>query len=422
MNAKDRQYGFQGGEFQIEGCRASDLAAAHQTPLYVYSTSVLLDRVRRLKKVMQGIDSSIFFAMKANPAQKLLKLLHQEGIGVDLVSAGEMARAERAGVPFSKMVFSGVGKTAEELETAIDRKIHSINVESTSEFAVLEKIATLRNATPLVALRFNPDVNPKTHPYISTGLRENKFGLTRREILALLKSNPKTACRVQGLSLHIGSQIQTLKPFDDAIRKAIELADEIEKKKLGRITFLDLGGGLAIPYDGKKVPSIEDYGKLLQKHFGPRSKNHGRFHIGLEPGRSLVAECGSLVTRVLYRKDREGKHFLILDAGMNDFMRPALYQSYHGIHSAKKRSGKTEKIDLVGPVCESSDCFAKNRVMPRGISEGELIVIRDVGAYGMSMANDYNGRPLPPEIWVDGSKQIVGRKRGKISDFWRDET
>lgn len=422
MNTKDRQYGFHNGSFQVEGCSVADLAKTYQTPLYVYSTSLLLDRARRLKKAMQGIDHSIFFAMKANPAQQVLKLLQGEGIGVDLVSAGEMARAERAGVPPGMMVFSGVGKTIEELETAIDRKIHSINVESVSEFATLEKIAIRKNAQPLVALRFNPDVNPKTHPYISTGLRENKFGLTKREIIALLKSHPNTACRVEGLSLHIGSQIKTLKPFHDAILKAIELADEIEKKKLGRITFLDLGGGLAISYDGKKVPSIEDYGKLLQKHFGKKSKNHGRFQIGLEPGRSLVAECGTLVTRVLYRKDREGKHFLILDAGMNDFMRPALYQSYHTIHSAQKRTGKTEKIDLVGPVCESSDCFAKNRVMPQGIEEGELIVIRDVGAYGMSMANGYNGRPLPPEIWVDDKKVVVGRRRGKVADFWRDET
>jgi diaminopimelate decarboxylase len=313
-------------ELCSDGIRLSAIAKKLGTPVYVYNAQAFLEPLKALKKGLRSIDHLICFAVKSNSSLAILRMLARAGAGMDLVSGGELYRAEKAGVPKDRIVFSGVGKTADEIEAALRSGIFSFNVESLPELNLINEVALKKGKVAHVALRFNPDVNAKTHPYISTGLKKNKFGLNRQEILALLPELKRLrGISLRGISIHIGSQLLSLKPLEESFAKLKELTLEIEKKLGQPIHFLDLGGGVGIAYEaGKgKSPSIEKYCALITKHFGPRSGFQSK-KIVLEPGRILCGNSGVLLSKVLYRKERSSKDFLIIDAGMNDLLRPAL--------------------------------------------------------------------------------------------------
>lgn len=419
---------YKNGKLGVEGLALDELAREFGTPLYVYSEQAFLDPVRRLRESMSEIQPLICFAVKANSNISVLRALAQEDVGMDLVSIGEMKRALIAGVDTTKIVFSGVGKARAEIEEALKYKIHSFNAESLPELELLSQVARERNTRVRVALRFNPDVNPKTHPYISTGLKRNKFGLNRSEIVAVAKETLKKnglldSIDLRGLSIHIGSQILSLKPFDEAFLKVKELALELDEILADPLEFLDLGGGLGIGYGKENPQTIENYAKIVLKHFGKKSDIFGRFKILFEPGRTIAGNAGVLVSKVLFRKTRKEKDFLILDAAMNDLMRPALYQSHHEIVpvDAKQARGRKRKVDIVGPVCESADCFGEARVLPASLSEGDYVAVLSSGAYGMSMASNYNTRNRPAEVLVRKGKAKLIRRRENFEDQIRTE-
>lgn len=414
---------FKNGELTSEGVPLEQLAKEHGTPLYVYSENALLDPIRRLKKVLSEIKPLICFAVKANSNLSILKVLAAEEVGMDLVSIGELRRALHAGVRPEKIVFSGVGKSISEISEAIKYPLHSFNAESVPELELINEVAGKHKKRAKVALRFNPDVNPKTHPYISTGLKQNKFGLNRDEIITIAKHAAKKYPNVdfRGLSIHIGSQILTLNPFKEAFQKIKDLAIELDETLPEPLEFLDLGGGLGIGYKNEKPQTIENYGKLVLKFFGKKSDVFGRYRILFEPGRTVAGNAGVLISRVLYRKKRKNKDFLILDAAMNDLMRPALYQSYHEIVPLRKFSGKKRKVDVVGPVCESADCFGTGRLLPEKITSNDFVAILSAGAYGMSMASNYNTRNRPAEALVKQGVARIIRRRESFEDLIRLE-
>ncbi|MBS1963437.1 MAG: diaminopimelate decarboxylase [Bdellovibrionales bacterium] len=410
---------YRDGILSAEEVALTELAEKFGTPTYVYSKEAFLAPLRDLERGLAGLDHLVCFAVKANSNLSVLKLLAEAGAGMDLVSGGELRRALRAGADPGKLVFSGVGKSLAEIDEGLAHPLHSFNVESVVELKLLSDRAKAAGKRARVALRFNPDVDPKTHPYISTGLKKNKFGLQRAEILALLKRHEFAGVRIAGLSIHIGSQILSLSPFEDAFKKTKRMVGEIESILGSPLEFLDLGGGLGIPYRNEKPPSIEAYTKLIRKHFGPKSEIDGRYRILLEPGRTIAGNSGVLLSRVLYRKPRKTKDFVIVDAGMNDLVRPALYGSYHEIVpvEAARGKGKRRKCDVVGPVCESSDCFASDRPLADRIEGGDLVAFLSAGAYGMSMASQYNTRGRPAEVLVDGEGYRLIRKRETFEDL-----
>ncbi|MBC7384916.1 MAG: diaminopimelate decarboxylase [Cryobacterium sp.] len=407
-------FGYRRGTFSAEKVSLSKLAEEFGTPLYVYSKAAFSEPFNQLTQALGDVPHLLCFAVKANSNLSVLAHLAKIGAGMDLVSSGELKRALRAGSASSKIVFSGVGKTRSEIEEALAASIFSFNVESISELSLLSECAMAVGKTARVALRFNPDVDAQTHPYISTGLKENKFGLDRSEILKIGSQKAKyPGVEISGLSIHIGSQILSLSPFEDAFIKTKRMAAELEKKLGHPLSFLDLGGGVGITYDREKPPTIAAYAKLITKHFGSKSDLKSRYRILLEPGRMFAGNAGVLLSRVLHRKPRKGKDFVIVDAGMNDLARPALYGSYHGILPVEKSRGlgKQSKCDIVGPVCESSDCFAKSRKFPDRLRAGDLIAFLSTGAYGMTMASEYNTRSRPAEILVDqGHYELVRRR------------
>jgi diaminopimelate decarboxylase len=411
------------GELQVDGIAVKEIAKKFGTPVYVYSADAFLKPLQRFQSGLKTIDHLICFAVKSNSNIAILKMLAKAGAGMDLVSGGELFRAQAAGVPSQRIVFSGVGKTRSEIAQALEVGIFSFNVESLPELELINEVALGKNRVADVALRFNPDVNAKTHPYISTGLKKNKFGLNRREILQLLpKISQLQAIRIRGISIHIGSQLMSLKPIEEAFIKLKALVEEIEPHVGEPLRFLDLGGGLGISYQsqGSRPPQIEKYCALILKHFG-KWKTSAPKKIVLEPGRVLSGNAGILVTEVLFRKKREKKDFLIIDAGMNDLLRPALYGSAHDMIPLRKTPGLMIKTDIVGPVCESSDCFATDRRFPAKIKAGDWIAVLSAGAYGFSMASSYNSRPKPPEVLVQHGQIKVIRKRETYDDLVRGE-
>jgi diaminopimelate decarboxylase len=416
-------FSYRDGTLSAEEVSLSEIAERFGTPTYVYSKRAFLDPFRKISAGLAGMDHLICFAVKANPNLSILRLLATEGAGMDLVSSGELKRALRAGCPPERIVFSGVGKTTAEIDEGLSYPLHSFNVESLAELKQINERAKSAGKRATVALRFNPDVDPKTHPYISTGLKKNKFGLQRAEILSLLKRHDFQGIQVAGLSIHIGSQILSLAPFADAFAKTRRLAAEIEAIRGESLRFIDLGGGLGISYRNERPPTIEAYTKLIRKYFGPNSDAAGRFRILLEPGRTIAGNAGVLLSRVLYRKPRKAKDFVIVDAGMNDLIRPALYGSYHEIVPVAENhgKGKVRKCDIVGPVCESSDCFASSRPFADRIGSGDLVAFLSAGAYGMSMASSYNTRPRPAEVMVDRGGYRLIRKRETFEDLIQNE-
>ncbi|MGH9512999.1 MAG: diaminopimelate decarboxylase [Terriglobales bacterium] len=396
------------------------IARRFGTPLYVYSESAIRQRVQAFERAFRNAPHTICYSVKANSNLSILKLLAKTGCGFDVVSGGELARVMRVDKKTARrVVFSGVGKTREELLAAIRAGILLFNLESESELSVLADCASRLRRTAQIAFRVNPDVPAKTHPYISTGLQKHKFGIPIGEARGLYaKASASKHLKVAGVSVHIGSQITDMKPFAAAMERVAELVRELRSDG-HKIDYVDAGGGLGISYeygsDGFEN-SVTDYAQALLRPL----RNLG-VHFLLEPGRSIVGPAGVLLTRVLYKKRNGSKQFLVVDAGMNDLIRPSLYQAHHEIVAANRGDKLPPEIaDVVGPVCETGDFFARDREVP-AVGEGDLLAILDTGAYGMALASNYNTRPRPAEVLVEGKTAKIIRRRETIADLVRQE-
>ena len=405
------------GVLHAEDLPLEEIAREVGTPSYVYARATLTRHIRVLREAFAAGPHLVCYSVKANSNLALLKLLHDEGCGFDIVSGGELERVRKATRNRSRsVVFSGVGKTRDEMAEALRAGILQFNIESEEELEALDQVASEMGVAAPFALRVNPDVDPRTHRYIATGLKTSKFGVPFEEAIRLYRRSRRMKGVVaRGLDCHIGSQLTETGPVRAALAKVAGLYRQLREERFD-LQYLDVGGGLGITYHGEEPPSPEEYGKVVLAAV----KDTGATVI-LEPGRVLVGNAGILLTRVLYRKVTESRTFVIVDAGMNDLLRPALYEAHHEVHPVRQRRGKETVVDLVGPVCESSDVLAKERrlVLPR---PGDLFAVMSAGAYGMSMASTYNSRPRPAEVLVDGGSFRVIRKRERYEDLWRGET
>ena len=401
-----KYFSYKQQKLHCESLNLEKLAKRYGTPFYVYSSQSLQIQFSRLAQEFANLDHLICFSVKANPNHAILKKFFRLGAGADVVSGGELTRALAAGCLPENIIFSGVGKTRDEITLAIKTGILQFNVESEQELELIAKIAGQLKCRACIAVRVNPDVDAKTHPYISTGLKENKFGVDAKLALALYqRAKIERWLDIAGIDCHIGSQITELAPYDAAFSQLRELILEIRKSGI-HLKTVDLGGGLGIRYHDEKEINPKAYAQLVKKYFGDLG-----LRILLEPGRFLVGHAGALVTTVLFTKESShGKYFTIVDAGFNDFKRPALYQAYHEIVPLRQTSKSRVVMDVVGPVCETTDIFARDRrIIPQ--KSGDILAILDVGAYGAAMACFYNSRPLPLEILVNGKTHRVVRQR-----------
>ena len=398
-------------ELCVESVPLSRIAAEFGTPCYVYSHAALTAAYQSFDSAFAERDHLICYAVKANSSLAILNLFARLGAGFDIVSGGELARVLAAGGDAKKVVFSGVGKTADEMRQALEAGILCFNVESESELERLDKVAGEMGQRAPVSLRVNPDVDPKTHPYISTGLKGNKFGIAYTDAVRLYcKARDLPHLDVVGIDCHIGSQITEVTPFADALDKILLLIDALAKEGIA-IHHLDLGGGLGICYSDETPPPVADYADTLLEKLADRN-----FKILLEPGRALVGNAGLLLTKVEYLKHGETKNFALVDAAMNDLMRPALYDAYHAILPVKENTGVTQRYEIVGPVCESGDFLGHDRHLH--LAEGDLLAVMSAGAYGMSMSSNYNTRPRAAEIMVQKNNTHLIREREKISQLF----
>ena len=407
MNA----FTFKNGELHAENIALSQIASEFNTPCYVYSKAALTKAFTNFKAGLVDTNHLICFAVKANPNIAILNLFAKLGAGFDIVSGGELSRVLAAGGDPQKIVFSGVGKTADEMRAALNANIFCFNVESASELVRLNKVAGEMGKIAPVSLRVNPNVDAKTHPYISTGLKNNKFGVAFEdaiEVYTQAANMPNIA--VHGVDCHIGSQITELAPFIEALDLILGLVDSLEAKDI-HISHIDLGGGIGITYADETPPEFSVYAKAILAKVAKRNVK-----LLFEPGRALVGNAGVILTKVEYIKHTESKNFAIVDAAMNDLMRPALYDAYHDIQAVNPRAGKTTKYEIVGPVCESGDFLGHDREL--NLQEGDLLAIMSAGAYGMSMASNYNTRGRAAEIMVDGDDEHVIRQREKVTDLF----
>ncbi|EAP82632.1 diaminopimelate decarboxylase [Sulfitobacter sp. EE-36] len=411
---------YRDGALLAEDVAISEIAAAVGTPFYVYSTATLLRHFKAFDDALDGMDHLVCYAMKANSNQAVLKTLAQAGAGMDVVSAGEYLRAKAAGVPGDKIVFSGVGKTVSEIRLALEGGIRQFNVESEPEMEVLDAVARSMDKVAPITIRVNPDVDAKTHAKIATGKSENKFGIPiarAREVYRMAAAMP--GLEVVGIDVHIGSQLTDLTPFELAYQKVAELTEQLRADG-HTIRRLDLGGGLGIPYERSNAapPLPTDYGAMVQKTLG-----HLGCEIEIEPGRLIAGNAGLMVSEVIYVKSGEGRDFLIIDGAMNDLIRPAMYEAHHDIIPVVEAEAGAEQqpYDIVGPVCESGDTFAKQRMMPK-LAAGDLVAFRSAGAYGAVMASEYNSRALIPEVLVHGDQFAVIRRRPTFDEMINRDT
>jgi diaminopimelate decarboxylase len=434
---------YRDGRLHCEDVDLARVAREFGTPLYVYSAETILDHYRRLDAALPELDHLICYAVKANSTRAILKLLAQAGAGFDIVSGGELFRVLAAGGDAARCTFAGVGKSIEEIEYALEQCVYSFNVESEAELECIDRIAGAKHLRARIALRANPDVDPHTHEYISTGLRENKFGIALDRIAAVYARAAKMRnIDIVGVQMHIGSQIIETQPFVDAINKIAPLVLELKAKY--EIEFFSIGGGVGIVYESSFTSGSSDWWDSSTRLRSPRrptarqaSKSLSiqqyvdailpplrelKLRILLEPGRLLVGNAGVLLTRIRYIKRTGQKKFAIVDAGMNDLIRPSLYHSFHEIVPVEEpsKSKNAEKIDIVGPVCETGDFFALDREMPE-VRDGGLLAIMSAGAYGFVMASNYNSRPLPAEALVRGDKFALIRKRQTWEDLIGNE-
>ncbi|MDO9313470.1 MAG: diaminopimelate decarboxylase [Burkholderiaceae bacterium] len=414
------QVAYRGDRLMLEGCAVTDLAASFGTPLYAYSRSAMLSALSAYQQALEGRDHLICYAVKANSSLAVLQTFAQAGCGFDIVSAGELSRVLAAGAQPSKVVFSGVGKTRAEMRQALDAGVMCFNVESEAELETLSSVATQAGLMARISLRVNPDVDAKTHPYISTGLKGNKFGIAHERAVAVYAhAAALPGIEVVGIDCHIGSQITEISPYLDAVDRVLDLVEAIEATGL-RLHHLDLGGGLGITYTDEKPPSAGDLiGALLQRI---EARGHGHRKLMFEPGRSLVGNAGVLVAEVLYLKpsdDHDGKNFCIVDAAMNDLMRPAMYEAWMRIVPCRLRDEAPVTYDVVGPVCESGDWLGRDRAL--AVHAGDHLAVLSAGAYGMSMASNYNTRGRAAEVMVSGAESWLIRERETPAELFRGE-
>ncbi len=406
---------YKNGELCCEDVPLSGIARRVGTPFYVYSSNTLVNHFRAFDSAFSGVPRIICYALKSNSNGALLRLLGREGAGADIVSGGELFRALRAGVAPGKIVYAGVGKRRDEIEYALRTGILMFNVESGEELQALNEVAGEMRVKARIALRVNPNIDPRTHAYISTGLKENKFGIPIEEALEHYQTARALAhVEIVGVHHHIGSQITEVGPFVEAIEKVAGLVTELRAEGMN-IKYIDIGGGLGITYKDETPPQPRDLASAI------RSRIPGDCTLVLEPGRAIVGNAGVLVTTALYRKDSGAKRFLIVDAGMNDLIRPSLYEAYHEIKPVVKTEAAEHAVfDVVGPICESGDFLAKDREIPV-VKKGELLAVMSAGAYGFSMASNYNSRPRAAEVMVRGGEYVVVRERETYDDLVRGE-
>jgi diaminopimelate decarboxylase len=399
-----------------EDVPVADIASAHGTPLYIYSRATIERHWHAFNNAVSKHDHLICYAVKANSNLGVLSVLAKLGSGFDIVSKGELSRVIEAGGDTTKVVFSGVGKTSDEIRFALQQNIMCFNVESDAELDRINSVAGQLGVKAPISIRINPDVDAKTHPYISTGLKANKFGIARDDALRVYKrAAAMPNLKVQGMDCHIGSQLTEITPFVDALERLLALIDELAEHNI-MISHLDVGGGLGVPYKDETPPHPFEYAAAMSE------KMQGREHLKLilEPGRAIAANAGILVTEVEYLKQGEEKSFAIVDAAMNDLLRPALYSAWQAIIPVQPRLDiGAQKYDVVGPVCETGDFLGKDRDL--AIVPGDFLAVRSAGAYGFVMASNYNSRCRPAEIMVDKTQTIVVRERENLEDLWKGE-
>ncbi|MCU9836599.1 diaminopimelate decarboxylase [Ruegeria sp. WL0004] len=411
---------YRDGALYAEDVPLTDIAAAVGTPFYVYSTATLLRHFQLFDEALEGTDHLVCYAMKAASNQAILRTLAQAGAGMDVVSMGEYLRAKAAGVPGEKIVFSGVGKTAEEIRVALEGGVRQFNVESEPEMEAINAVALSLGKVAPITIRVNPDVDAKTHAKIATGKSENKFGIPiARASAVYAHAAALPGLEVVGIDVHIGSQLTDLAPFEAAYQKVADLTERLRAEGHD-IRRLDLGGGLGIPYtrSNEAPPLPLDYGALIKRTLG-----HLGCEIEIEPGRLIAGNAGLMVSKVIYVKSGEGRDFLILDGAMNDLIRPAMYDAHHDIVPViePEPGGDPQPYDIVGPVCETGDTFAKGRLMPP-LAAGDLVAFRSAGAYGAVMSSEYNTRPLIPEVLVNGDQFAVIRARPSFDEIINRDT
>ena len=401
----------QNGVLHAEGIALTRLAEQVGTPFYCYSRAALTRRYRAFADALAGADVQILYALKANSNQAVIRVLAEAGAGADVVSEGELRRALLAGVPARRIVFAGVGKTGREIAAGLDAGILQFNVESDSELALVDQVARARGVRAPVALRVNPDVDAGTHAKITTGTKENKFGIDiARAAEVYQRAANMAGVKVAGISVHIGSQLTDLAPYRAAYGRVVELARSLQAEGIP-LDRVDLGGGLGVNYREERDPPIADYAQIVKE-----TQQALGLPVLVEPGRALVADAGILVARVVHVKQGEAKRFVIIDAAMNDLIRPTLYEAYHRIDPVVATDGPLTPADLVGPICESGDYLALDRALPP-LKSGDLIALRTAGAYGAVMASTYNSRGLVPEVLVDGARHAVIRPRQSIDEM-----
>jgi len=411
------QLAYRGNELFLEDCALTALAQRFGTPLYAYSRSAMLAALAAYQRALAGRDHLICYAMKANSNLAVLQTFAQAGCGFDIVSGGELARVLAAGASPSKVVFSGVGKTRAEMEQALVAGVACFNVESEAELELLSGVAQAGGRIARISLRVNPDVDPKTHPYISTGLKGNKFGVAHeRAVATYRRAASLPGIEVVGIDCHIGSQITESGPYLDALDRVLDLVEAVEAAGLP-LHHLDLGGGLGITYTDEQPPAADALIAALLQRIDARG--HGHRKILFEPGRSLVGNAGVLLSEVLYLKPGADKNFCIVDAAMNDLMRPAMYQAWMGIVACTLRDAPPLTMDVVGPVCESGDWLGRDRAL--AVQPGDVVAVLSAGAYGMSMASNYNTRARAAEVMLSGSEAWLIRERETPADLFRHE-
>ncbi len=407
---------YRGGAFFCEDVELRTIADQAGTPCYVYSSSAILSRYREYVNGLEGVPHRVCYAVKANGNLGILRLLAEAGAGFDIVSGGELYRVLQAGGDPARIVFSGVGKTREEIEYALAQGIHSFNCESEAEISLISSLAVRLGKTASVAVRVNPDVDASTHPYISTGLKEHKFGIDIAEVEGVYaRAAGLPGISLDGVSCHIGSQLLDPAPLVEAAQKLLGLVARLRAKGI-RITQLDLGGGIGVPYRcGDPRPDVGAFLQAVKKLVAG-----SELFLMFEPGRSIVAEAGALIARVLYRKRSGDKEFIIVDASMTELIRPALYEAHHEILPLRQSSFGNVKADVVGPVCESGDFLAEDREVAN-VLPGDMIAAMTCGAYGFVMASNYNSRPRPCEVLVEGAGWRIIRQRESLQDLIRGE-
>jgi diaminopimelate decarboxylase len=415
MNRFDTHFNYKGNDLACDGMSVRSIAAEFGTPLYLYSEKGFVDRLDELKNALKGIDNVICYSIKTNSNLSIIKLMKEHGSGMDVVSGGELYRALKAGVDPSKIVYAGAGKTEEEIKYAIDSKILMFNCESFQEIEEIDMISAEKKVVTDIAIRVNPDVDANTHHYITTGKKENKFGISidmLKDYLGRLSSRRNV--RLRGLHSHIGSQITEIDPFVTAADKIASVADDLKKYGFA-IEYINLGGGLGITYNDEAQIDISGWAGNVKRIVSSRN-----LKLIIEPGRYISGNSGALIVKVLYKKKGGEKTFIITDGGMNDLIRPSLYGAFQNIFNCEKREGK-ETVDVVGPICESGDFFAKEREIT-ATEQGDYLAVLSAGAYGMSMASRYNSRRLPAEVIVrmDGTRRLI-RKRETYEEMVADE-